>query len=207
MSEMCNCSKTGRLQTSDVLWESRLTCERRRNILPQYDQCKLFKQIRPGKSVSLSSARQLKAGLQFLWGTGGGERRWRGESSREMETMLWRGDKWSQSVLATPGEDSHLRAHAGKKLILLPPLLKSENFVSHLYVSLSLSPSCHASFKPHLLSLSILAFCISLTKQCNINQAYECGWLSCSLPFQDIPGSYYVWKLSSLGFHTALSEF
>lgn len=135
---MCKCSKAGRLQTSDVLWASRLTCERRRNILPQYDQCKLFEQIRPGKSVSLSSMRQLKAGLQFLWGTGGGERRWRGESSREMETMLWRGDKWSQSVLATPGEDSHLRAHAGKKLILLPPFLKSENFVSHLYVSLSL---------------------------------------------------------------------
>lgn len=80
--------------------------------------------------------RQVKAGLHLLWGTEG-EHRWRGESSRKMGKMLWRGDKWSQSVLATPGEYSTSESSRCKKkayLITAPP--QSENFVSHLFVSL-----------------------------------------------------------------------
>lgn len=41
--------------------------------------------------------------------------------SGEMETMLQDGDKWSQRVLATPGEDGHLWAHAAAYLITTPP--------------------------------------------------------------------------------------
>lgn len=93
-------------------------------LLDYEEQCILFKQIRPVKSVSLSSMRRVKAGLHFLWGAGGGRREegraGGGESSGKMETMLWRGDKWSPSVLATPGEDGHLRAHAANLIITLP---------------------------------------------------------------------------------------
>ncbi len=85
----------------------------------------IFKQKRPGKSVSLSCTAcdgwtPLPARERMR------EHRWRADSSKEMETMLWRGVTWSQSFLATPGEDGHLWAHAEKSL--LPPLLQSKNF-------------------------------------------------------------------------------
>lgn len=51
---------------------SDLAVKEEENIARHYDQCILFKQMRPRKSVSLTSMRQVKAGLHFLWGAGWG---------------------------------------------------------------------------------------------------------------------------------------
>lgn len=94
-----------------------------------------------------------------------GERRWRRESSGEMETGLWRGDKWSQECLGHTRR-GHLQALLQKSLSYYHHLPKTENFVS-----LSLSYSCHASFQ------STLPFC-------------PCQNSVVLFPSQDIPASW-----------------
>lgn len=114
---------------------SDLAVKEEENIAPHYDQCILFKQMRPRKSVSLTSMRQVKAGLHFLWGAGWGSAGgWEIHPKRRKQCCE---EEMNEArVLATQREDSHLRTHAAKKLILSPPLLQGENFVSHLCVCL-----------------------------------------------------------------------